>query len=400
LLDTGVTGVRVNIGQENHILFRNDTGVTITNGYVLNVSQSTNGVICAALADNSSPFTSLSVIGVATADVLDGGIGLATRFGNVHDMDTSGLSPTGPVYLSTNGTMTSVKPIYPNTIVIMGAALTVDATNGILLVDATRFTRSNISESYNFTSQGIGSGTFWKAGFYEWPAADANLTQANLTQTLGTADKTYAAHVGIVPDAAGVVDTGVVGLRVTGIEDSETGIQVAAQTSIITADITTLTANVMAETSAKYSGEVTLELYVVSGSPVNYSLDCNYGYSKYSDIENRDLTITGFEVEWRGGTQTDTGLNITLMKHSTAGWTYAATGFEPGNGAICDRLTDQALASNSVSGEDSAYKRTALNEFIGGNNGEGYLIKIVTTQTSSAQTMDIHVGAVSEELTR
>jgi hypothetical protein len=399
LADTGFTGVRNNIGQETHFRFFNDTGVTITNGKMINAAgfDATNNVIKGILADSSSQQTSLAVIGMCTADVLDGEVGVATQFGEVRDVNTDAFTAGGVIYLSTSGDLTQTRPTFPDTILFCGTVIKKHISDGIVHIDMARFRRRSSSKSYSFTSTGITAGTYYKGGFYDWATTDANLTQAALTQTYGTVGQAYAAHAGIVPSGAGVVDTGVVGLRVTGIEDDENGTQAAGQIGIITEDITTLTANTYFETSEKFSGQVTYELYVVSGTPVNYSLDFNYGYAKYEDFQNRDVTITELEAVWQGNA-TDTAFDIALLHHKTTGWTYAATGFLPGNGDICRKSVDQALAGDVVNGSDGAYKRIDLDEFIDGNGSEGVIIEVTTGQNSTIQTMDLHISGVSEEI--
>jgi hypothetical protein len=401
LADTGINGVRVNVGQENHIRFINKTGSTITNGQWLYPSgvDATNKVMEVGLADASSPLTSLSLIGVATSDIENDDFGLATWFGEVRGLNTDAFIEGTPIYLSTTpGDATNTRPRHPNVVFLLGTVVEKDASEGIIQVVLNPFVRATASKSYSFTSRGITAGTYWKGGFYDWSTTSVTLTQASTTQTYGTVGQTYAAHAGIVPSAPGTVDAGQVGLRVTGIKDSETGTQTAAQTGIVTEDITTLTANVMAETSEKFSGQVTYELYVVSGSPTTYSLSFNYGYAKYDDLQNRDITVTGFECLWEGAA-TDTAFDISLMHHKPAGWTYAASGFVPGNGYICRKTIDQALAGDVVNGKDGAYKRVDLNQFIEGAGSEGVLVKIETGQNNTIQTMDIHLDAVSEELT-
>lgn len=404
LVDTGFTGVRVNVGQESHVRFFNNTGVQIDNGTPLytNGINSANDVVTGAPTDASSPFSSLAFIGLATANVAIGEIGLATKFGEVRGVDTSLLIEGGPLYLSeVEGELTNTRPKYPATVYLIGTVVKSDA-DGIVQVDSNSFARNTASQSYSFTSAGVGAGLYWKAGFYDWAATSVALTQASATQTHGIAGLARAAHVGIVPSAAGVVvGGGQVGLRVTGIKDDESGVQMAGEIGIITDDITTLTVDVMAECSEKFSGQVTLELYVVSGTPSTYSLTFNYGFSKYDDLENRDFTITGFECIWDGrANPTDTAFDLALMKHTTTGWTYAATGFEAGNGDICRKTVDQALAGDVANEEPGSYKRIDLNEFIDGNGSEGFIVQIITGQNNTIQTMDIHVSALSEELTR
>ena len=402
LAHTGITDVIVNVGQETHVRFFNDTGATITNGSVVNAQgvDATNNILKGVLANSGSAATASAIIGLATEDVLDGEWGFATIRGEVRDFDTSALSTGGVVYSSdsVDGGLTQTRPQYPSVINIIGSVIKSHATEGIIFVDPVRFRRFDVSTSVSFTSQGIGSGTFYKGGFYDWGTTSTTLTQASTTQAYGTAGRTLAAHAGIVPSGPGTVDSGQVGLRVTGTEDSESGVQVASQTGIITEDITTLTADTYAETSEKFSGNVTFELYVVSGTPTTYSLTFNYGFAKYEDFFNRDASIIGLQAQWQGNAN-DSGMNIKLLHHKASGWTYAASGFVPGNGSICERLTDQQIESDVDTGADGAYKRAELNTFVDSGGSEGIILEITTTQNNTIQTMDINIVAVSEELT-
>lgn len=391
-------------GNKNYpgIPFFNDTGAILPKGASLNGFgfDVVNNVIKAVLLDASSPLLSATPIGLVLEDVPDQQLGFAGNRVQIEDLNTSAETGMGPIYAdpAVPGGRTNTRPTYPDTIVILGATVKIHAVTGIFLVDVTRFRRAPTDRSFDFTSQGVASGTFYKGGFYDWEAADANLTQASLSVLQGTLSRSESAHVGIVPSGPGSVDAGQVGLQVVGIEDSETGVQAAGQTAIITDDITTLTANVMVETLERFSGQVTIQLYVVSGTPTTYSLDFNYGKSKYEDFFDTKVSITGFEAQWRGGAN-DSSFNIRLLHHKPTGWTYAATGFVPGNGVICERLTDQQLASDVDSGEDGAYKRTFTSEIVDGGNEEGIILEITTTNNSTIQTAKLKVVAFSEELT-
>ena len=395
--DTGVVGVRVRIGQEMYYLVSNQSGAQINNGKAVYTGgiDVTNNLLTINLADNSAFATSAQILGLATHNIPNNTIGLVTNFGQVRDFDTTGIG-FGPSYLGTSGNLTNVKPLYPSQRILVGAVIKSDATSGIVQVQTNRLSRNSAGKSYSFTSQGIGAGVYWKAGFYEWSSTDANLTQASTTQTHGTASYAKAAHASIVAGGAGTVDTGQVGLRVTGTKDSSTGVQVASQTGIITTDITTLTLDTYYETSEKFSGQITFELYVVSGSPTTYSLDFNYGFSKYDDFQNRDFTVTGFEAVWQGNA--NSSLDVALMKHTSTGWTYAATGFAAGNGDVCRKTVDQAIETDVQNGLDGAYKRIELDTFFSGTTDEGVIIEVTTGANNTIQTMDLHIDAVSEEL--
>jgi len=394
--DTGVSDVRVNIAQEQMRLCYNGTGSTISNGVPVSWDNTVvNGVRSVRKAAASNLTESIYFFGVATADIADGEVGFASTFGEINDVDTS-CCTTGVVYLAACGGLTNAIPDFPTRRMRVGWVTEV-GTTGTMAVDMLSMGRSSVVKSYTFTSQGIGAGTYWVGGFYNWNETDANLDEGSTSVTLGTDGSAVAAHVGIVASGAGAVDTGQVGLRVTGTEDSETGIQVATQTAIITDDITTLAADTLVDTTEKFSGDVVIEFYTVSGSPTAYSLDFNYGYSKYEDFGNRDVTITGFEAIWLGAAA-DTANEIKLLKHTATGWTYAATAFEAGSTAIADSTVDQATDGDVANGEVGAYKRTGLNTKILSKTTEGALVKIVTGANNTYQNLNIHVGAVSEEI--
>jgi len=378
-------------------VFYNDTGVEIAAGKWINGGPGVaDGVIKGFLADSSTPPLATSVIGFTLAAVPNGSKGIA-YCGAAFTADTSGLSAGVPLYLSTSGDATNTRPKYPNTIVILGTVQTVGVT-GSVLCSIQRFSRQELTRNYTFTSTGILSGTYWSAGFYDWNTTSVTLTQAGTTQTYGVAGRTYAAHAGIVPNVPGTVDTGQVGLRVTGTQDSETGAQTAAQTGIITEDITTLTANVMAETSEKFSGQITFELYVVSGTPTTYGLSFNYGLSKYEDFYNKDFSVDAIEAVWQGNGN-DSAFNIELLHHKAAGWTYAASGFVAGDSAIAVRLTDQQIESDVGNGFDGAWKHSGLATYVNGSTTEGIILRITTGSPSTIQIANINVTAFSEELT-
>ena len=86
------------------------------------------------------------------------------------------------------------------------------------------------------------------------------------------------------------------------------------------------------------------------------------------------------------------------MYHNENGWTYAASGFTPGDGDICRKSVDQAVSSNLANGEEGSYKRVNLNQFITGSEKQGVLIQIVTGSNNSINNMDVHISALSEEL--
>lgn len=399
LADTGYIDVRVNIGREQQAHVYNGTGALISNGdpvsYTLEVDVTT-GLPKVAPTTSSIDESTLGFAGVATMDIPAGEPGIVTSYGLVRGIDTSLLS-TGFLYAGPSGGYVQTRPVYPETRLVVGGVVKVDSEDGFIFVESQIIRRRSASRAYTFTSAEAAAGTHYRAGFYNWATTSTTLTNASTSVTHGDANLTKAAHVGVVSAAAGTVDTGQVGLQVTGTLDSETGVQLAAQTAVITDDITTLTADTMVESLEKFSGQVTISTYIVSGSPTAWSVTFNYGFSKYEDILNQDGTIVGFSAVWEAGAS-DSAFNIELLHHRPENWAYSATGFEPGNGAICERLVDQGISSAIASGKNGAYKRVNLNTFIEGSGKEGVLIRITTGSNLSIRSMDMHIAAFSEEL--
>lgn len=391
--DMGISGVRCQIGQELYYLVINNSGSDILNGkavYAGGVDNAT-GLIEIELADASSSLTSLQILGLATADILNGEIGLVTEFGIVRDWNTNHLNLAMVAYLDTiPGELTSDKPLSPNKIVILGTTLKVDASEGQIHVVTKLFTRPLANKSYSFTSNGIGAGVYYLGGFYDSPTTDANLDQGSLTIAHGDANNPYAGHAFIVAGGAGSTDAGQVGLRIRGVSITDLGTLTDPDTIVITDDITTLSTDDYLETPEKWIGTGTFELYEVSGSPVNYSLDFNYGYAKYEDLINRDFTVNSIEAVGLAGA-TDASFDISLLHHTSANWTYAASGFVPGNGEIASFSGVMAPYDNITNGEQYAWKLLNLDTFIDGDAEEGIIVKITTGTNNSVQSMDVHI---------
>jgi len=379
--------------------FYNDTGVELPAGANLNAfgNNAATGEVKAILLDASSPQFSSAPIGFTLEAVPYESSGQAYKRGQI-PQDLTGFDAGGIVYADPDpgnkGGVTATKPLEPDARIIIGSPVVVGAS-GILETDIMRNVRRNASASYHFSSQGIGAGNYDKSGFYDWVSASVALNQGSPSVVFGDSGRTYAAHPGVVPQAAGTAN-GVCALTVTGIKDSETVPQVTGQTDIIIDDIRNLTADELAEAIGKYSGDVTFAL--VPDDATTYALTCNYGTSKYLDAQNQDFTITGFDFGWLAAF-TDSTSDIKLYHHKKEGWTYAATGFTPGDGTIAERLVDQAEAPDLVSGESGAWKRSGLNHFIQGGDSEGLIIQVSPASNNTFQTLDLNVFAVSEALT-
>ena len=270
---------------------------------------------------------------------------------------------------------------------IVGAAVAIDYV--------VPFSQSTVRErSYGWSSANFGAGTYYAAGFYDFNATDANLTQAATNQAYGTANIGYAAHAAIVPAAAGTVDAGTVGIRVHGTSVTDMGVITTNDSEVITNDITGVVADTYYETGKKWVGAVDFSLYGSGGSPVNFSIDVNYGFAKYDDLGNIDFTLTDVEVVGIAGAN-DTSFAVELLHHKSSGWTYAASGFVPGNGSIV-ASTENAPNDNLGNGLPFAWKRDNLSQLVSGADSEGFMFRITTGANNSVGGMDLHIGALAE----
>ena len=136
-------GVVQQVGYETYMLVKNDTGSTITNGTVVGFA-GVNGEIKVAPYVANSSANELYFVGVATHDMPDQDIGPVTVYGKVRGLDTTGpgaetWSVGDILYASptTAGLLTNVRPTAPNGVIVIAAVLTVDATNGDIMVRPT-----------------------------------------------------------------------------------------------------------------------------------------------------------------------------------------------------------------------------------------------------------------------
>ena len=252
------------------------------------------------------------------------------------------------------------------------------------------------NKSYSFASPSGSSGTFYAAGFLNWPTTDANLNETTPTNvTHGTANAPYGAHAGLVAGGAGSTDAGTVSIVISGTSVDDSNNRTAADSETLVADITAMSLNEFFTSAKKWVGTVTWTI-TGSGGAATFNADFNYGLCKYDDFGNQTLSITDLEIVGRAGAS-DTGANFRLFFYNTADWTYAATGFVPGPTAgdaseLANMNTSYSTEQDLANGEHFSYKRDDLNQDIDGTAKEGFILEITTTANKAIETMDIHIS--------
>jgi len=144
--DLKVPGATLQLNQEQVLPVKNNTGSTLLNGRLVQVTgyDSVNDYYTVIYADNSTE-NSAYVDLMLTEDIPNGSVGLGTKAGIIHDIDTSAGSLAGVVYLGTNGQFTPTIPVYPNKTVVVGFYGSIHNTTGQILVDLNRASQYNIN---------------------------------------------------------------------------------------------------------------------------------------------------------------------------------------------------------------------------------------------------------------
>jgi hypothetical protein len=146
-------GSTLQAGLEHHIRVYNNTAAPLPNGYLVYFN---NGAVydgdevpTAGLYIANGTCRPLDVIGVMTNTVSSNGVGRATTFGKVRNIDTTGTE-FGETWLAgdilwasttTSGHLTKVQPTAPNDAIKIGQILRASVTSGVILVNPVVFPR-------------------------------------------------------------------------------------------------------------------------------------------------------------------------------------------------------------------------------------------------------------------
>ena len=133
--NTDVSGVEINLGQEEWIRVYNNTGVAIDAGKPVYWSGNSNGVPTIGLG-NGTEESKYNVQGLTTASIANGAYGYVTISGVVRNIDTSSLTAGQNVFLGlADGALQNASPTYPNFPMCIGWVIASDATEGAILVN-------------------------------------------------------------------------------------------------------------------------------------------------------------------------------------------------------------------------------------------------------------------------
>ena len=246
-----------------------------------------------------------------------------------------------------------------------------------------------VFSSFDFSTGA--AGTYYSGGgFYHGDSADVNLTQASTSFIHGTANEPSGAHIFWVFGGYTATPDGTVFLNVSGTSVADSGVAINEEVTLVS-DMSALSLDDYVETTQKWIGQVTYKLGC-TGTCTTFSADGNTGHAKYADFQDRDFTLRAFEATGEGGS-TDTGFDLCIKLHDHTGWTYAATGFVPGNGDIACLGTDYGVNDDLAAGSLISWDRD-LNVFVSGSTSQGLVIEVTTSQNNSVRSLNMKYGIV------
>jgi len=128
--------VTLQLGQEEFLRVRNNTGATIQNGTAVLINGAHGNsapTVSGAIATSEA---SSQVVGLATHSIEDNSFGYVTTYGIVRDVDTSAFSAGDEIFLSATqiGSGVAVAPVIPNYKISLGHVINSASSNGSILV--------------------------------------------------------------------------------------------------------------------------------------------------------------------------------------------------------------------------------------------------------------------------
>ncbi len=236
-----------------------------------------------------------------------------------------------------------------------------------------------------YSLAGVGSvDDIYVAGHYDASAAHHQFWWGDATATHGTAGNMQGAHAFFVASGAG--DSGSV-LTVTGTSINDAGIRITSDSEILVADASTLSTDDYVETTKRWLGQIT---YTISG-PGGGTVTGNYGFAAYETFGDRDFTVKDFKADGYGGATT-TDVDFQLIHHSSAGWTYHATAFQPGGTVLASAAADVSTDGDFVDGGYFHYERVGLSTAISGSSGDGIVIRYTAAAADSLRFANVQLG--------
>lgn len=170
-IDTELSDFQIEVGHQNVIRVRNNTGATILRGRAVYISGSQGNRPLIRTASWEIDPTSAGTVGLVAADISDNGNGYVISNGLIRGVNTTAFTAGVVLYLSSSGQLGTTAPVAPLHAVRMGKVIT-SAVSGIIHVDIDNGYEIGelhdvVDNSTNstFGSLLVKSGSVWKDGY-------------------------------------------------------------------------------------------------------------------------------------------------------------------------------------------------------------------------------------------
>jgi Uncharacterized conserved protein (DUF2190) len=150
--------VHLQVGQEQVVLVRNNTGSALSDGQVVYITGSTGEIPTVALANNKAWLTASRTLGVVTEPIAHGAQGYVTLTGIINGLNTNAFTEGAAIWLdSLDGQFTETMPQAPYNEVLLGYIVKKAGGNGSIFVRSqnsfdTSFIRNQFNAKENKTA--------------------------------------------------------------------------------------------------------------------------------------------------------------------------------------------------------------------------------------------------------
>jgi hypothetical protein len=132
---TDITGVIVQVGEENQVPVYNNETVTVPNGYAVYASGAQGQRLAVNKYANGTTLAGLQFVGLMTHDSSSHSNSRVTNFGLVHELNTQGLSVSGLVYTTaTPGVFSQTLPAGTVEAIEIGVVVQAHPNQGTIMV--------------------------------------------------------------------------------------------------------------------------------------------------------------------------------------------------------------------------------------------------------------------------
>ena len=170
-IDTDLNNFQIEVGHQNVIRVRNETGTTISRGRVVYLSGSSGNRPLIYTSSYEIDPTSAGTVGLVAADISTSNNGYVISNGLIRDINTTAYTAGAVLYLSSSGQLTTTPSVAPLHSVRLGKVIT-SAVAGIIHVDVDNGYEigelHDVVDTSTSTTYGAlltKSGSVWKDGY-------------------------------------------------------------------------------------------------------------------------------------------------------------------------------------------------------------------------------------------